>query len=138
MIIGLYPGKFKPPHKGHYFVAEQALKAVDKLIIIISSRIVDGITPEQSKRIWEEFLKDKNNWEVIISPHPTPVTTVYQIVKDSSNNYLVIFGKEDGERYERIKKYPNVEIVNGGSLEGYHASLLRKSINEKETKKNLF
>jgi cytidyltransferase-like protein len=55
--IALYPGKFKPPHKGHFEVAKQLLEKVDKVEIIISPKEVEGITAEKSKAIWELYNK---------------------------------------------------------------------------------
>jgi cytidyltransferase-like protein len=46
--IALYPGKFKPPHKGHFEVAKQLLKKVDRVEIIIPPKEVEGITAEKS------------------------------------------------------------------------------------------
>lgn len=53
--IALYPGKFKPPHKGHFEVAKQLLEKVDRVEILISGKEVEGITAEQSKEIWELY-----------------------------------------------------------------------------------
>ena len=55
--IALYPGKFKPPHKGHFEVAKQLLEKVDRVEILISGKEVEGITAEKSKAIWELYNK---------------------------------------------------------------------------------
>ena len=56
--IVFYPGNFKPPHKGHYAsVMELAARAYTiKIIVIISSKTYDNITPEESAAIWNEFM----------------------------------------------------------------------------------
>ena len=33
-VVALYPGKFKPPHKGHFEVAKSLLDKADEIIII--------------------------------------------------------------------------------------------------------
>ena len=34
--VALYPGKFKPPHAGHFEVAKDLLTKADRVVIIIS------------------------------------------------------------------------------------------------------
>jgi predicted nucleotidyltransferase len=55
--IALYPGKFKPPHKGHFEVARQLLNKVDRVEILISGKEHEGIDAKQSKAIWELYNK---------------------------------------------------------------------------------
>ena len=38
MTIALYPGAFKPPHKGHFDVVKKLLEITDKVIILVSSK----------------------------------------------------------------------------------------------------
>ena len=56
--IALYPGKFKPPHGGHFNVAKQVAENpdVDKLIIFVSPREHEGISAEQSVEVWNRYL----------------------------------------------------------------------------------
>ena len=55
--IALYPGKFKPPHKGHFEVAKQLLDKADRVEVLISGKEHEGINAEQSKAIWELYNK---------------------------------------------------------------------------------
>ena len=34
--IALFPGAFKPPHKGHVDVIEKLLKAADQVVVLVS------------------------------------------------------------------------------------------------------
>ena len=71
--IAIYPGKFKPPHKGHFEVAKQLIGKVDKIIIAISAKEHDGITAQQSEAVWELYnplLKGKLE---IITTNESPV-----------------------------------------------------------------
>lgn len=36
--IGVFPGAFKPPHRGHYLTAEQACKRCDHVIVLMSEK----------------------------------------------------------------------------------------------------
>ena len=75
-----YPGKFKPPHKGH-FEAAKALAAksyITKVYIIISKKVLEGITPEDSLLIWNAYLQAEPNPKVTvrISTKESPIVTV--------------------------------------------------------------
>jgi cytidyltransferase-like protein len=117
--IALYPGKFKPPHKGHFDVAKQLLKKVNRVEIIISSKPVDGITAEQSKKVWELYntlLGGKLDIKII---QGSPVTYVLDTIEANQNNYYVaVYGKGEEDRYRNVGKdprYMNAEIFDGGT-----------------------
>ena len=59
--IALYPGKFKPPHKGHFEVAKSLLGKADEIRIIRSPVPVDGITPKQSESVWSLYNNLRDN-----------------------------------------------------------------------------
>jgi cytidyltransferase-like protein len=117
--IALYPGKFKPPHKGHFDVAKQLLKKVNRVEIIISSKPVDGITAEQSKKVWELYntlLGGKLDIKII---QGSPVTYVLDTIEANQNNYYVaVYGKGEEDRYRNVGKdprYMNAETFDGGT-----------------------
>ena len=117
--IALYPGKFKPPHKGHFDVAKQLLKKVNRVEIIISSKSVDGITAEQSKKVWELYntlLGGKLDIKII---QGSPVTYVLDTIEANQNNYYVaVYGKGEEDRYRNVGKdprYMNAETFDGGT-----------------------
>ena len=85
-MIALYPGAYKPPHKGHFTVVkrlldgnhngvvydidnylqagEKALKGdkvksqkVDKVVVFIGGNTRNGITPEHAETIWNIYKK---------------------------------------------------------------------------------
>lgn len=83
----LYPGKFKPPHKGHYEAAK-ALAAKDyitKVYVIISRKTIDGITPEDSLMIWNMYLKAEPNPKITvrISTDQSPVVTMIKYLQNN-------------------------------------------------------
>jgi cytidyltransferase-like protein len=117
--IALYPGKFKPPHKGHFEVAKQLLEKVDRVEILISSKEVEGITAEKSKAIWELYnrlLGGKLDIKII---NESPVKYVLDTIEANPNNhYVAVYGKGEESRYRNIGKdprYMNAEIFDGGT-----------------------
>ena len=54
-IVALYPGKFKPPHAGHFDVVAKAANIADKVIVIMSQGSKDEFTPEDSMKVWNLY-----------------------------------------------------------------------------------
>jgi cytidyltransferase-like protein len=136
-IIALYPGKFKPPHAGHFNVVAKAANIADKVIVIMSQGSKDEFTAEDSMKVWrlyEDLLPD--NVQVIISGKASPVSEVFDIIKDKSTDFIVLYGKGEESRYRAIEKdpntYPNVKIVDAGNFESLNATDLRTAIRNKD------
>lgn len=95
-----YPGNFKPPHKGHYAsVMELAARAYTiKIIVIISGKTDDNITPEESAAIWNIFLTANPNpkIEIRISENKTPIQDIFQAF-DGDLNLKAYVGAGAGE-----------------------------------------
>jgi predicted nucleotidyltransferase/ribosomal protein L37AE/L43A len=138
--IALYPGKFKPPHKGHFEVAKQLLNKADKVEILISGKEVEGITAEQSKAIWELYNELLGGGLDIKIIQGSPVKYVLDTIESNPNNhYIAVYGKGDEERYRNISKdprYMNAEVFDGGSValdgENISATNLRKAMVDKD------
>lgn len=135
-IISLFPGSFSPPHRSHFKVVQEAAKTSDQVQIIISNKGRDGYSPQLSLRIWENYLKLlPENVSVSIAKENTPITEVYSIVKEKSNNYIVLYGKEDSNRFncinENREKYSNVEVLDVGQLGDVSATKLREAISKR-------
>jgi predicted nucleotidyltransferase len=118
-IIALYPGKFKPPHKGHFEVAKKLLNIADKIEILISSKPVEGITAEQSKAVWDLYntlLNGKLDIKII---QGSPVTYVLDTIEaNQNNNYIAVYGKGEEDRYRNVGKdprYMNAKTFDGGT-----------------------
>ena len=83
--IGLFPGAFKPPHKGHFETVKKAALENSKVFVLISAVDRDGITASQSANIWnlyKPYLPKNISFNTVIG---SPVTVIYQIV-DIVNN----------------------------------------------------
>lgn len=102
-----YPGKFKPPHKGHYAAAKNlASRDYIKIVnVIISKKIIDGITPEESLMIWNMYLKAEPNPKISvkISSASSPVVDIMNYLKANPtvNPVYVVQGDDevDDEQY---------------------------------------
>ena len=98
--IAFYPGGFKPPHKGH-FAAAQALAAkpyITQVNVLIGRGERGGINAEQSKAIWDLYLKAQPNpkIKVEISKEKSPIKDIYRWFADDLNRkaYVAAAAKE--------------------------------------------
>lgn len=136
-IIALYPGKFKPPHAGHFSAIEKAANIADKVVVIMSNIPKDEFTPEESMKVWKLYKNIlPNNVQIIISEKPSPLNEVFDMVKDKTQDFIVLYGKGERSRYTSIErdreKYSNVDIVDAGTFDDLHATDLRTSIRNKD------
>ena len=141
--IALFPGKFKPPHKGHFSVVKQLLNKADQVVVLISPKIHDGISPDESVAAWELYkdqLVDGDKVELRVSA-VTPVKDVYDFVENNPElTVYAAYGKGEESRYKNLSKFPNAKIFDAGNFGGLNATDLRQAIrdgNEEEIKKFL-
>ena len=100
--IALYPGKFKPPHGGHFNVAKQIAENpdVDKLIVLVSPRPHESITPTQALQIWSVYEKYIDGDVEVRLSRISPVGDVYDFIDDESSegdNLHLVLGEKDIE-----------------------------------------
>lgn len=132
MKIAIYPGAFKPPHKGHFLVVKTLVNRpdIDKIIVAISSKERSGVTSEQSINVWDIYKKLLGSKVEFIIISGSPVSYVFDQIKNNPDNYYVaVFGKEDGSRFKYLTDIPNVEIFDSGNFEGLSATNFREAIN---------
>ncbi len=157
--IALFPGKFKPPHRGHFDYVNQIAKRsdVDEVIILISPVDFPEVTNEQSLAIWKEYLKNgEPNITAKIADYRSPVQAVYEFVadpvsaRDGDTVLLVKSSKDVGDtRFNRAQQYadkhnPGVTVddivedpiqSDGGIV--YSARDMRQAINDGDREKFL-
>ena len=142
--IALFPGAFKPPHKGHVDIVKKLLKVADQVVVLISPKTREGITADESVAVWNLY-KDKGLFdgsvEIRVSAI-TPIKETYDVVEDNPDTeFIVAFGKGEISRYKNIEKYSNVKVFDGGDVEGVDATGLRMALlkdnNDEEVKKYL-
>ena len=130
--VALYPGAFKPPHRGHFELVQRLSKVADEVIIIISPIARDGITAQQSLSAWKLYLPMLPKAKAVISDTASPVTYVYDYIKANPQQDIVVaYGKGDEDRYKSLlnkEKYSNVKVYDAGDIDGLSASNLRNSI----------
>lgn len=146
--IALYGGGFKPPQKGHLKVAQESLKQlpdIDELIIYVGGKSREGITQDDSIRIWNIYSKLlKGN--VTIKPSKTPVGDIVRFIRDNPEIQIYwILGARSGNpedqkdiesRTKRVKeKYPHLTIkvitTSDSNISGTNArKALKKSQEE--------
>lgn len=98
--IGIFPGKFKPPHIGHFKTCLKASKENDITFVLISNKKHEGITSEMSFKIWSVFLKYLNNVVPFITT-PTPVLGCYELVNTINNGE---YTSDTGQYKSNIKE----------------------------------
>lgn len=132
--VAVYGGGFKPPTKGHFGVVKQALDEnpeIDELIIYVGKAERDGVTLDDSLKIWgiyRNYLPSKVKVEKSIQP---PIKSIYDYAKEHPDEEVlwVIGAREENEadfadiasRTKSITKYPNLElrtIVTKGGVSG--------------------
>ena len=142
--IALFPGAFKPPHKGHVDVVNKLLKAADQVVVLVSPKTREGVTSDESIAVWNLY-KDKGLFngsvEIKVSADPSPVKELYGVIENNPDTeFLAAFGKGDIDRYKSIEKYPNVKVFDAGAVEGVNATNLRMALaqtNEEDIAKYL-
>ena len=127
-----YPGKFKPPHKGHYAAAKNlASRDYIKIVnVIISKKVIDGITPEDSLMIWNMYLKAEPNSKISvkISTTESPVVDIMNYLKANptvnpvyvaqgddevdDEQYIISLQTDFGDRVKAIKVHEKDGIVS--------------------------
>ena len=122
--IALLPGGFKPPTKGHFNALRYLLDDADKGIVFIGGKAREGITPEQSEKIWNIYAKyfDKPVQVVYV---PNPVRAVYDFADKNLDKTLLVGAgakDEDVKRYayfqNNVEKYPFVNVIKIPMQEG--------------------
>ena len=112
-----YPGKFKPPHKGHFEAAKYLASKnyINKVYVIISNVTKFGITAKDSLKIWQEYLAAEPNPKisVSISKESTPIKDIFSFMDknpDVDPIYVAAGEKEAGEEgyFDSMQdRYPN-------------------------------
>jgi len=125
MKVGVIGGGFKPPHKGHYELAKQALAQVsdlDRLIIYVGKNIRDGINQDQSVAIWNLYKDSLGSKVEIIPATKPPIGHIYSYASKNPDDQVYWFlGARDEEDEADIadrtsyleknrEKYPNLNV----------------------------
>jgi len=157
----LIPGGFKPPTVGHYNMIQQYDKNpnVIKIFIVVGFKPREGVTHEQSMRIFDIYggFSDKIEFKNA-DGYPTPMTACYEFMKDSEftgrfpNSAWSLGASNKGKDKDRIygfEKYFNednpdlvdVQVIAVDAAEAYEvggeaasASRMRQAVLDKNWK----
>lgn len=125
MKVGVIGGGFKPPHKGHYQLAKQALAQVpdlDKMIIYVGKNVRDGIDQSQSVAIWNLYKDSLGSNVEIVPASKAPIGHIYSYASNNPEDEVHWFlGARDEEDRADIadrtsyleknrEKYPNLNV----------------------------
>jgi len=146
-IVALYGGGFKPPTKGHFNVVEKTLEElpdIDQLILYVGGGEREGITQEESLKVWDIY-KNYLSPKVTIEPSVAPIKSILNYAKNNPTHKVYwILGARDGDegdladiasRTRSIDKYPNLEvkvITSSGGVSGTKTRQAIKSNNKEQ------
>lgn len=161
--IALFPGSFKPPHKGHMAIVEQLsnMPSVDKVVVLISDPKVvtrSDLTASEAKQIFEIYSNSANfgsDVDFVVSPIPSPVGAAYNFLEKEwlipNSKILLATSTADSGRFiqEKIDKYvdknassPSAafveipQVLSEGKQTKISASDMRKIIEDVDSDKN--
>lgn len=99
--ICFYPARFKIPHLGHWNAVVDLTHRnyIKKVVVLISPKEVDGITQEDSYKIWQIFLKASPNPKVQIqkSLEESPIKDIYAYLAKHPTDKSVYLAYNEGE-----------------------------------------
>jgi hypothetical protein len=94
--IAVFPGAFKPPHRGHMDVVEHFAGIADQVVILISplSRKTPAgkeINKSVSEKIWQIYIDAKgigNKVSIGSSPYNSPVQASFEVLKGNVPDFV--------------------------------------------------
>ena len=164
MATALYPGAFKPPHRGHFEVVKRLLNGshkgkvydisnykeigidtlreedrsvepIRKVVVFIGGGERNGITPKESKAVWDIYSKHLPGLEVVLGKNnPMLAAKDYAKEKPQEHFYAVtgIRSEEDFKDLRRITTFKNRDNVEGliisGAKDKIRATDFRKAL----------
>lgn len=150
MAIALYPGAFKPPHRGHFEVVKKllngshkgkvysidnykdigidalkeddsAVEPIRKVIVFIGGGERNGISPKESKAVWDIYSKHLPGLEVVLGKNnPMLAAKDYAKANPDEHFYAVtgIRSEDDFKDLRRITTFRNRANVEGLVISG--------------------
>lgn len=108
--VAIFPGSFKPPHKGHMAVVSYLASMHDEVIVIVSDptkkkSIRSDITTQQAADIFNMYIQNANfnNAIAVASDIPSPIGAAYDIIQNKqfppNTKVVVATSTKDAGRY---------------------------------------
>jgi hypothetical protein len=137
MKIAIYPGAFKPPHKGHFQVVKLLVDRdyISEVVVAVSSKERGGVSAEQSLRIWDLYINLLGPKVKTYQTPGSPVSYTLTTIKDNPDqDFVVVFGKEESSRFTSLANNPKVEVFDAGNFENISATDFRDAIQSRNVK----
>ena len=137
MKIAIYPGAFKPPHKGHFQVVKKLVDRDDisEVVVAVSPKDRGGVSLEQSLKVWELYTNLLGPKVKVISTEGSPVYYTLNTIKNNPDqDFVVAFGKEESSRFASLADNPKVEVFDAGNFENISATNFRDAIQARNVK----
>ena len=116
-ITVMLPGGFKPPHEGHYQLAKgyADMPQVKEVVILIGPKDRDGITVDDSEKIWDMLIGGDRNIRVQRSKYPSPLLTAYKYIEDEAQQgeTYALGSSSKGSDYDRIRGFVDQHQKDG-------------------------
>ena len=138
-MIALYPGAFKPPHRGHFEVVKSLLDGsyngtlytkddykekasslfnenvnkpkIDKVVVFIGGGERDGLTKEDSTSIWEVYSKYLSNVE-IVDGQKNPMFAAKDYAREYPNEqFVAVTGVRGEEDFVDLRRVTTLIIL---------------------------
>lgn len=111
--IGLYPGSFKPPHKGHIYMIEKILDEnpdLEKLIIIISNKEKEGIGIGESYSLFNLYFKHINHEKILLkNTNGSPIDAMIKFANNNKDNkFIYFFGDLPDSNFNKLEVIPKL------------------------------
>ena len=106
-IVVLLPGGFKPPHGGHLELAKRyaAEPNVSRVEILIGPKEREGITRDQSVKVWNLLLAGAQNIVVKQVAEDNPLLASYKYIETAKPGTYALAASSKGEDYARVKNF---------------------------------
>jgi hypothetical protein len=137
MKIAIYPGAFKPPHKGHFQVVKLLVDRDDisEVVVAVSSKERGGVSLEQSLKVWELYTNLLGPKVKVIPAEGSPIYYTLSTIKNNPDQeFVVVFGKEESSRFASLANNPKVEVFDAGNFENISATDFRDAIQSRNVK----
>ena len=95
--IGLFPGSFRPPHKGHLDLIKQALNDFGKVTVIISQpekHMRSSMPAEESKRLFDIYTRGLPV-ETVIGEESSPYNEAANYINQGRGDCVLTSNKEE-------------------------------------------
>jgi phosphopantetheine adenylyltransferase len=144
--VALFGGGFKPPTKGHLDVVLQGLRdnpEVKQVYILVGSGVRNGITQEESVKIWKIYKRFiPVSTQIVAVQSPFSYIKTYLQDHQDENVYIFIGARPDNDEDEKdvaersayAKKYSEkafpVKVTTPGNISGTKARAAAKQSKE--------